>query len=194
MRTTSGYALTFPDTGGFTVPAEAFPRGAGGAGWIKGADPIVDYDLAIVGSGGAAFGAAIEARRRGARVVMIEEAVVGGTCVNVGCVPSKALLAAATARHVASSDRFAGVATSVGPVDLAALIGQKDALVAEMRQHKYIDLAEVHGFEVLSGYARFKDRTTLTVDGHDLSAGAYRSPPAANQPSPRCSGSPRPAS
>jgi mercuric reductase len=134
---------------------------------------MVDYDLAIVGSGGAAFGAAIEARRRDARVVMIEEATVGGTCVNVGCIPSKTLLAAATSRHGAASHPFAGVPTSAGLVDLAALIGQKDDLVAGMRQHKYLDLADVYGFEIVAGHARFKDTTTLTVDGHELSAGAY---------------------
>ena len=48
------------------------------------------YDLAIIGSGGAAFGAAITARDSGASVVMIERGTTGGTCVNTGCVPSKA--------------------------------------------------------------------------------------------------------
>jgi mercuric reductase len=57
------------------------------------------YDLAIVGSGGGAFAAAIAGRRRGLRVAMIERGAIGGTCVNVGCIPSKALLAAAEARH-----------------------------------------------------------------------------------------------
>lgn len=134
---------------------------------------MVDYDLAIVGSGGAAFGAAIEARRRDARVVMIEGATVGGTCVNVGCIPSKTLLAAAASRHRAASHPFAGVSTSAGPVDLAALIEQKDDLVAGMRQHKYLDLAEVYGFEIVAGHARFKDTATLTVDGQELRARAY---------------------
>jgi len=48
------------------------------------------YDLAIIGSGGAAFAAAITARDAGASVVMIERGTTGGTCVNTGCVPSKA--------------------------------------------------------------------------------------------------------
>jgi mercuric reductase len=56
----------------------------------------LDYDLAIIGSGGAAFSAAIAAEL-GLRVVMIERGTIGGTCVNVGCIPSKALLAAAEA-------------------------------------------------------------------------------------------------
>ena len=66
------------------------------------------YDLAIVGSGGGAFAAAIAARRRDLRVVMVERGTVGGTCVNDGCIPSKALLAAAEARHRASDAPVSG--------------------------------------------------------------------------------------
>src|SRR5262244_986385 len=81
------------------------------------------YDLAIIGSGGAGFAAAIAARRRDASVVMIERGTVGGTCVNTGCVPSKALLAAAEARHVAmSAGRFPGIGASAGPVGFAESI------------------------------------------------------------------------
>src|SRR5260370_23339769 len=83
------------------------------------------YDLAIVGSGGGAFAAAIRARDRGARVVMIERGTIGGTCVNIGCVPSKTLLRAADVYWEAWNNPFAGVAATNGPVDLAALVGQK---------------------------------------------------------------------
>ena len=80
------------------------------------------YDLAIVGSGGGAFSAAIAARDRDLRVVMIERGTVGGTCVNVGCIPSKALLAAAETRHRAGAQSFPGIGTEAGPVDMAALV------------------------------------------------------------------------
>ncbi len=113
------------------------------------------YDLAITGSGGAAFAAAITARDAGASVVMIERGTVGGTCVNTGCVPSKALLAAAAARHDAASQRFPGIATQAGPVDMAALTGGKDDLVAAMRASKYTGLAADYGWEIIAGTARF---------------------------------------
>ncbi len=132
-----------------------------------------DYDLAIVGSGGGAFAAAIHGRRLGARVVMIERAVVGGTCVNIGCVPSKTLLAGAKAYHCAISHPFAGLPTKAGPVDLAPLIAQKDELVADMRQHKYLDLADSYGFEIVHGDARFTSPTTLSVAGRDIRAHIY---------------------
>ena len=82
------------------------------------------YDLAIVGSGGGAFSAAIAARRRDLRVVMIERGTAGGTCVNVGCIPSKALLAPAETRHRARQKRFPGIATDAGPVDFDEAIGR----------------------------------------------------------------------
>ncbi len=127
-------------------------------------------DLAVVGSGGAAMAAAIEARRAGAQVVAIERSVLGGTCVNVGCVPSKTLLAAAGARQTALRHPFAGVPTSAGEVDLAAMVAQKDELVGRLRQVKYADIADAHGFEIVPGHARFTGPESLEVDGAALEA------------------------
>ncbi len=133
----------------------------------------MDYDLAIIGSGGGAFAAAIHARRLNARVVMVERATVGGTCVNIGCVPSKTLLAGAAAYHTAAAHPFAGLSTSAGPVDMAALVAQKDQLVAEMRQRKYLDLAKSYDFEIIHGEARFASPTSLAVDGREVHARYY---------------------
>ena len=132
-----------------------------------------EYDLAIIGSGGGAFAAAIAARRRELRVVMIERGVVGGTCVNVGCIPSKALLAAAESRHRAAHGRFPGISTAAGPVELAALVAAKDDIVGELRQHKYIELAGEYGFEIIEGDARFVDGPAVEVDGHRVEAAHY---------------------
>ena len=81
------------------------------------------YDLVVIGAGSAAFAAAIRASERGARTAMVERGQVGGTCVNVGCVPSKALLRAAEVFHQAGHHDMAGIETSAGNVDLAALVG-----------------------------------------------------------------------
>lgn len=116
-----------------------------------------EFDLAIIGSGGGAFAAAIRATNLGQRVVMIERGTVGGTCVNTGCVPSKALLAAADARHVAldASGRFPGLRTSADPVDMPGLVTGKDALVEGMRSEKYVDLIEDYGWDLRQGDATF---------------------------------------
>jgi mercuric reductase len=126
------------------------------------------HDLAIIGSGGAAFAAAIAARRKDRRVVMVERGRIGGTCVITGCVPSKALLAAADARHAAAGAgrRFPGITTQAGPVDLAALLAGKQALIEGLRADKYVDLAAAYGWEVVHGRARFiTDPTDGGVDG-----------------------------
>lgn len=131
-----------------------------------------DYDLAVIGSGGGAFAAAIRATNLGKRVVMIERSTVGGTCVNTGCVPSKALLAAAEARHVAldASGRFPGISASAAPVDMPALINGKRSLVETMRSDKYVDLAADYGWELRQGNAMFAgtpQEPVLEVTGAD---------------------------
>lgn len=126
------------------------------------------FDLAIIGSGGAAFAAAIAARRQDLSVVMVEHGTVGGTCVNTGCVPSKALLAAADARHVAlSAERFPGVRASADEVAFAELIGGKAGLVADMQADKYTGLAAEYGWEIVGGQARFAAGPALQVELHD---------------------------
>ncbi|MBT2478496.1 mercury(II) reductase [Streptomyces sp. ISL-94] len=122
------------------------------------------FDLAVIGSGSAAFAAAIAATAKGKRVVLVERGTTGGTCVNVGCVPSKALLAAAEARHGAQvADRFPGIAASAGPVGFPALVGGKDALVAQLRAEKYTDIAAEYTFEIVGGTASFTEGPALEV-------------------------------
>ena len=136
-------------------------------------DHGTQVDLAVVGSGGAAMAAAIAASRAGRSVVLVERGILGGTCVNVGCVPSKTLLAAAGARHGALANPFPGVPTSAGSTDLASLVAQKDKLISLLRQAKYADVAAAYDVEVLPGHARFRDQDTLEVDGLELRASAY---------------------
>lgn len=135
--------------------------------------PTNDYDLAIIGSGGAAFGAAIKAQQFGARVIMIERGTLGGTCVNIGCVPSKTLLRGAERFYQASHQPFAGVKTEAISVDYGAMVVQKDKRVARLRQDKYADLITEYGWELVQGEATFTDPTTLTVGKRTIRADAY---------------------
>lgn len=129
-------------------------------------------DLAIIGSGGAAFAAAIRATGLGKSVVMIERSTFGGTCVNTGCVPSKSLLAAAEARHTAAdATRFPGIAAMAGPVDMPVLVGATQSLVESLRGEKYKDVADAFGWRVLYADASFAGTPhapllrTVTGDG-----------------------------
>jgi mercuric reductase len=126
------------------------------------------YDLAIVGSGSAAFAAAIRARDLGARVAMVEAGIIGGTCVNIGCVPSKAVLRASEVHFEAGHHGFAGITTRAGKPDLAAVVAQKDELVAALRKERYADLVEAYGFDFIRGKAKFTGPAELAVDGRVL--------------------------
>jgi mercuric reductase len=160
---------------GAVEPVAAGRRGTRPAGGGDGHR----YDLAIVGSGGGAFAAAITAVERGARVVMIERGTLGGTCVNVGCVPSKTQLRAGERFWHAGHQPFLGIRTRAEAVDLPALIGQKDDLVRGLRREKYADLIDEYGWELVRGEAAFSDPGTLRVgdrairaDGLVLATGA----------------------
>lgn len=121
------------------------------------------YDLIILGSGSAAFAAAIRARSRGAHVALVESTTIGGTCVNVGCVPSKFVLEAAQRRHDCPSSEL----------DLSATIDQKNDLVAHLRRAKYEDLLERYDLTLLRGEARFLDADALQVGENVLQSDAY---------------------
>ena len=100
------------------------------------------FDLAILGGGSAAFAAARRASDLDARVLMINEGLIGGTCVNVGCVPSKTLIRAAENHHLHGLSRFRGLEGGGGRVDFPELIREKDELVAGLRQARYADVLE----------------------------------------------------
>ena len=152
---------------GYNVIGESSQAAAAAAAADSAGD---EYDLLIIGSGSAAFGAAIKARDLGARVGMIERGTLGGTCVNIGCVPSKALLRAADAYWKAGHSPFAGADTSADRVRLGDLIAQKNGLVDQLRRDKYEDLVEIYGFDVIRGEARFTGPDTVVVDGKEIRA------------------------
>lgn len=129
-----------------------------------------NYDFLIIGSGAAAFSSAIKAIEYGEKVGMIERGTVGGTCVNIGCVPSKTLLRAGEINHLSKDNPFIGLQTSAGEVDLASLITQKDKLVSELRNQKYMDLIDEYNFDLIKGEAKFVDASTVEVNGAKLSA------------------------
>ncbi|WP_424993676.1 mercury(II) reductase [Oceaniradius stylonematis] len=103
--------------------------------------PGGDFDLAVIGAGSAGFSAANTAAEGGKRVALIGHGTIGGTCVNVGCVPSKTMIRAAEAVHGArAASRFPGIIGEVQVADWAALVAAKDDLVSTLRQKKYADL------------------------------------------------------
>ncbi|WP_332116760.1 bifunctional organomercurial lyase/mercury(II) reductase MerBA [Azorhizobium caulinodans] len=130
------------------------------------------YDLAIIGAGSAGFSAAITAAEQGAQVALIGRGTIGGTCVNIGCVPSKTLIRAAETLHNARvSARFAGIIAEAQVTDWQETVRQKDALVSKLRQTKYIDLLPAYnGVAYRDGPARLVDGG-VEVNGVHIPAG-----------------------
>ena len=133
--------------------------------------PNGHYDLAVIGAGSAGFSAAITAAEQGAHVALIGHGTIGGTCVNVGCVPSKTLIRAAeTLHHGKTANRFSGIAANAAVNDWRAIIAQKDELVTQLRQAKYIDLLpEYSTVAYLEGPARFTPEG-VAVNGSAIDA------------------------
>ncbi len=130
-----------------------------------------EIDLAIVVGGSAAFAAAIRAADLGARAAIIEAGALGGTCVNVGCVPSKTLIRAAEVFHRAGHHAFAGIRAKLDAPDFRAVVRQKDELVAELQKVKYWDVLEAYpSIRLIKGRARLRADGTLEVDGEPIRA------------------------
>ncbi len=131
------------------------------------------FDLAVIGGGSAAFAAALRAHELGARTLMVNAGPLGGTCVNVGCVPSKTLLRAAENVHWNGLARFRGVEARAGGFDYATLVSEKNVLVAKLRREKYRDVVEREaGITALEGRARLLGPGRIAVGDERFEAGA----------------------
>ncbi|MBA3893694.1 MAG: mercury(II) reductase [Gemmatimonadales bacterium] len=137
------------------------------------ARPASDFDLIIVGGGSAGFAAAIRGSELGARIALVEGGTLGGTCVNVGCVPSKTLLRAAEANHRRTHHGFGGIPATDGRPDWALVRGQKDELVTELRHVRYWDVLRAYEAVTLvpQPATLASAHEVQLADGRTLSAG-----------------------
>lgn len=121
-------------------------------------------EIAIIGSGAAAFAAALQAADHGAKVTMIEHATLGGTCVNVGCIPSKILVRAAQMAHWRARPGFDAFPPVAEPVSVAPLSQQLASRVTDLRQQKYADVLTAHpAVNFINAHARFTGPRTLAL-------------------------------
>ncbi|WP_345797221.1 mercury(II) reductase [Castellaniella sp. MT123] len=165
-----GYRATLAD-------APVAPAGGGLLGkmreWLgsedKAGSDASALHVAVIGSGGAAMAAALKAVEQGAHVTLIERGTIGGTCVNVGCVPSKIMIRAAHVAHLRRESPFDGGIAATPPAILRErLLAQQQARVDELRHAKYEGILDGNpAITVLHGEARFKDSQRLTVRLND---------------------------
>ncbi|MHA1769525.1 MAG: mercury(II) reductase [Candidatus Thorarchaeota archaeon] len=143
---------------------------------ISGARPVMilfpkqsGYDIVVIGTGGAGVAASVTAAELGYRVALVERGVIGGTCVNIGCVPSKVLVRAAASFHNAKNNPFRGVETRSGTVSWNLLVQQKDELVASLRQEKYVNVINAYSDKItlLRGDAKLTSDGRVILDGKE---------------------------
>ncbi|MEO9309289.1 MAG: mercury(II) reductase [Nitrososphaera sp.] len=130
-----------------------------------------EYDLVILGGGAAAFAAAIKASEMDATVAMIAGGTIGGTCVNVGCVPSKNLLSIGELFYECAKNRLNEKFPIDGFSDFRKIIENKNDLVLTLRKQKYVDvLGSMPNTELIQGHAKFRSKNEVVVNGQTLKA------------------------
>ena len=130
------------------------------------------YDLIIIGGGSAAFAAAIKGSELEKKVLMINDGLpIGGTCVNVGCVPSKTLIRTAEQFHIANHPNYSSIKSGNNKINFEEVIRQKTELVEELREHKYVNvLKDDSNVTILKAYGKLIDKNTIEADGKKYSA------------------------
>jgi len=145
-----------------------------------GADEVIgdngklkyDYDLIIVGGGSAAVSAAIRADELGLKTLIVNKGLpFGGTCVNVGCVPSKFLIRAAESIHCSSNSPFEGIQPNKPTWDYKKIIQQKRKIVGDMQQKKYLNVVDrLEHVTIEEGFAEFVEANSIQVNGNKYRA------------------------
>ena len=128
------------------------------------------FDAIIVGAGQAGPPLAGRLTDAGQTVAVIERKLVGGTCVNTGCIPTKTLVASAHAAHLARRGAEYGVGTGDVTVDMAKVKARKDKIMLDDRSGLESWLQGMDGCTFIRGHARFEDAHTISVDGRRLEA------------------------
>jgi len=122
------------------------------------------YDIVILGGGSGGYACAFRAAELGLRVALVEKAKLGGTCLHVGCIPTKALLHAAEVADTAREGEQFGVRTTFESIDMAGVNAYKDGVIG--RLYKGLQgLAKAHKVDLIEGMGRLVDRITVEVDG-----------------------------
>ena len=125
--------------------------------------------ILIIGAGPGGYETALQARKKGFDVILVESARVGGTCLNAGCIPTKAYCRTAEILEEMRHAGTFGIASGEPVLDFAGVKKRKDEIVAGLRSGVET-LLENAGVRLVRGRASFRDSRTVTVDGTDYTA------------------------
>ena len=130
-------------------------------------------DLCVIGAGSGGLSVAAGAAQLGASVVLVERAAMGGDCLNVGCVPSKSLIAAAAAAQAMRRGAPFGIEPVAPAVDFARVQAHVREVIAGIAPHDSVERFEGLGVTVLRDQARFTDAHELVAGGRKVRARRY---------------------
>ena len=132
--------------------------------------PEFDFDVAILGGGMGGYPAAIRASQLGLKVALVESAKLGGTCLHIGCIPTKALLESSELYHrVAARGAEFGIKAEVVGYDYPRIAERRDAVVTQL--YKGVQyLMKKNKIEVVAGKGKLRDRNTIDVNGKQVKA------------------------
>jgi pyruvate/2-oxoglutarate dehydrogenase complex dihydrolipoamide dehydrogenase (E3) component len=134
---------------------------------------VTHYDAIIIGAGQAGPPLAGRLTEAGQQVAIVERKLVGGTCVNYGCIPTKTLVASAHAAHIARRGDEFGVGTGEVVVDIRKVKARKDKIMLDDRHGVESWLQDMPGCTLIRGQARFVDSHSIDVDGERLTADKF---------------------
>ncbi len=126
-----------------------------------------NFDVIIIGSGQGGSPLAVDLAKEGKKVALVERKNVGGTCINVGCTPTKTMVASARVAHLVSRAEDYGINASSWSVDFSAVLKRKRDLVTSFREGSRKKLTSTEGLTLLEGEASFAGEKMLRVDYHD---------------------------
>lgn len=127
----------------------------------------MDYDLAVIGSGWAGFNAALRAKKHGLRVALIEKGQIGGTCLNRGCIPTKALLQSAKAFTLTKKAAIFGIETSSPQINFSEIQARKNRIIQQLRQSME---SALKGIDFINQQARILSANTIEAGSRQISA------------------------
>jgi pyruvate/2-oxoglutarate dehydrogenase complex dihydrolipoamide dehydrogenase (E3) component len=133
-------------------------------------DGVLHADLCIIGAGSGGLSVAAGAVQMGASVVLIEKGAMGGDCLNTGCVPSKALIAAAHAAHAITEGKRFGVHAPAPRVNFQQVHDHVHGVIGAIAPHDSVERFEGLGVHVIQGAAKFVDRETVEASGQKIKA------------------------
>lgn len=138
------------------------------AEWVN-PEPAGSYNMVVIGAGTAGLVSAAAAAGLGARVALVERNLMGGDCLNVGCVPSKALIRSARARKDVLTARAFGISADLtAPADFTQVMNRLRRLRANISHHDSVHRFSSLGVDVFLGNGRFRNSHSIEVGGKVL--------------------------